>query len=95
MELRCFTKRWFRFCQNYDLGCCSSSFSFHDANVPQNLSDGGLMPLNKLCENNNLVVQKADKGNSVVSVNRKVFVNHMENTLKDNIKFGRVDIKTR
>ena len=53
------------------------------------------MVLNKLCENNNLVVQKADKGNSVVLVDRKVYVNHMENTLKDNIKFEKVDIKIR
>ena len=53
------------------------------------------MALNKLCKNNNLVVQKADKGNSVVLVDRKVFANHMENTLKDNIKFEKVDIKTR
>ena len=53
------------------------------------------MALKKLCKNNNLVVQKADKGNSVVLVDRKVFANHMENTLKDNIKFEKVDIKTR
>ena len=53
------------------------------------------MALNKLCKNNNVVVQKADKGNSVVLVDRKVFANHMENTLKDNIKFEKVDIKTR
>ena len=53
------------------------------------------MALNKLCKNNNLVVQKADKGNSVVLVDRKVFANHMENTLKDNVKFEKVDIKTR
>ena len=53
------------------------------------------MALNKLCKNNNLVVQKADKGNSVVLVDRKVYVNHMENTLKDNIKFEKVDIKIR
>ena len=53
------------------------------------------MALNKLCKNNNLVVQRADKGNSVVLVDRKVFANHMENTLKDNIKFEKVDIKTR
>ena len=53
------------------------------------------MVLNKLCENNNLVVQKADKSNSMVLVDWKVYVSHMENTLKDNIKFERVDIKTR
>ena len=41
------------------------------------------------------MVPKADKGNSVVLVGRDVFVNHMENILKDNTKFWKVDIKTR
>ena len=44
--------------------------------------------------NNNLVVLKADKGNFVVLVDRDVYVNHMENILKDNTKFEKVDIKT-
>ena len=42
-----------------------------------------------------LVVQKADKGNSVVLVDRDVYVNHMDNILKDNTKFEKVDVKTR
>ena len=44
---------------------------------------------------NYLVVQKADEGSSVVLVDRDVYVNHMENILKDNNKFEKVDIKTR
>ena len=70
-----------------DLG----SFRFYNANVPQNLSDEELISFDKLSRNNNLVVQKADKSNSVVLVGRDVYVNHMENILKDNTKFGKVD----
>ena len=38
-----------------------SSFHFYNANVPQNLSNEELEPLDRLSKNQNLVVQKADK----------------------------------
>ena len=44
---------------------------------------------------NNLVVQKADKGNSVVLVDKDVYINYIENILKDQSKFEKVKIKTR
>ena len=65
-------------------------FLFYNANVPQNLSDKELKALEKLSKNNNLVVQKADNGNSMVLVDRDVYVNHMENILKDNNKFQKL-----
>jgi len=71
-----------------------SSFRFYNANVPQNLSDEELEALEKLSKNNNLIVQKADKGNSVVLVDKDVYIRHMENILKDNTKFEKVKIKT-
>ena len=71
-----------------------SLFRFYNANVPQNLSHKKLKALEKLSKNN-AVVQKADKGNSVVLVDRDVYVNHMENILKDNTKFEKVVLKTR
>ena len=49
-----------------------------------------LEALEKLSKNNNLVVQKADNGNSMVLVDRDVYVNHMENILKDNNKFQKL-----
>ena len=55
-----------------------SSFCFYNANVPQNLSEEELEALDRLSKNKNLVVQKADKGNSVVLL---VYVKHMENVL--------------
>ena len=72
-----------------------SSFHFHNATVPQYLSDEVLQALDRLSKNKNLVIQKADKSNSVVLVNRDVYVKHMANILKDNTKFEKVDIKTR
>ena len=72
-----------------------SSFRFYNANVPQNLSDEVLVALHRLSKNKNVVVQKADKGNSVVLVDRDVYVKHMENILKDNTKFKKVDMKAR
>ena len=72
-----------------------SSFRFYNANVPQNLSDEELEARDRLSKNNNLVVQKVDKGNSVVLVDRDVYTKHMENILKDNTKFEKVHIKTR
>ena len=71
-----------------------SLFRFYNANVPQNLSHKKLKALERLSKNN-AVVQKADKGNSVVLVDRDFYVNHMENILKDNTKFEKVVIKTR
>ena len=70
-----------------------SPFRFYNANVPQNLSDEELEALDRLSKNKNLLVQKTDKGNSVVLVGRDVYTKHMENILKDNNKFEKVDIK--
>ena len=54
-----------------------------------------LEALEKLFKHNNLVVQKADKRNSVVLIDKDVYVNYMENILKDQSKFKKVKIKTR
>ena len=58
--------------------------------IPQKLET-----LDRLSKNKNLIVQKADKGNCVVLVDRDVYTKHMENIFKDNTKFEQVDIKTR
>ena len=72
-----------------------SSFRFYNANIPQNLSYEELEALEQLSKDNNLVVQKADKGNSVVLVDQDVYVKYMENILKDQSKFEKVKIKKR
>ena len=50
--------------------------------IPQKLE-----ALDRLSKNKNLIVQKADKGNCVVLVDRDVYTKHMENIFKDNTKF--------
>ena len=72
-----------------------SSFCFYNAKIPQNLSDEELEALEKLSKGNNLVVQKVDQGNSLVLVDKDVYVNYMENILKDQSKSEKVKIKTR
>ena len=58
--------------------------------IPQKLE-----ALDRLSKNKNLLVQKADKGNCVVLVDRDIYTKHMENIFKDNTTFEQVDIKTR
>ena len=49
--------------------------------------------LKTLSGNCNLVIQKADKGNSVVIVEKDVYVRYMEMILSDLNKFEKVNIK--
>ena len=41
------------------------------------------------------LTRKAAKRNSVILVDKDVYVNHMENNLKDNTKLEKVNVKTR
>ena len=91
----CLIKRDLDFVKTKIKDTALSTFCFYNANVPTSLSDEELKALEKLSKNNNLVVQKADKGISVVLVDRDVYVNHMENILKNNSKFGKADVITR
>ena len=43
--------------------------------------------------NCNLIIQKADKGNSVVLVEKYVYIRHIEKILDDATKFEKVKIK--
>ena len=53
------------------------------SNVPQHLSNEEFEALKTLSGNCNLVIQKADKANSVVIVEKDVYVRHMETILSD------------
>ena len=70
-----------------------TSFRNYNANVPQHLSNEEFEALKTLSGNCNLVIQKADKGNSVVIVEKDVYVRHMETILSDFNKFEKVSIK--
>ena len=72
-----------------------SCFSFCNLNIPQNLSDEELKAFEKLSINNNFIVQKEDKVNSVVLLHRNVYINHNENILKNKTKCEKIERKTR
>ena len=59
----------------------------------KHLSNEEFEALKTLSGNCNLVIQKADKGNSVVIVEKDVYVRHMETILSDLNKFEKVSIK--
>ena len=47
-----------------------SSYRNYNNNVPQHLSKEEFLALQNLCKNENFVIQKSDKGNSVVIVDK-------------------------
>ena len=61
-------------------------------NLPRNLSNGEFKALQNLSRKTNLVVQKSDRGNSVVILDKDVCIKHME-SLNDKAKFEKVDAK--
>ena len=65
----------------------------YNYSVPQHLSKEKFEALKTLSKNCNLVIQKADKGNSVVIVEKYVYLRHMETILSDLNKFAKVSIK--
>ena len=70
-----------------------TSFRNYNANIPQNLSNEEFEALKNLPANCNLVIQKADKGNSVVLVEKDVYIRHIEKILDDATKFEKVKIE--
>ena len=46
-----------------------------------------------LSKNKDIVIQKSDKGNSVVIVDKETYIKRTENILSDERKFGRVTLK--
>ena len=59
----------------------SSSRNYNN-NVPQHLSKEEFVALQNLCKNKNIVIQKSDKGNSVVIVDIADYLDKMENLLR-------------
>ena len=69
-----------------------TSFRNYNANIPH-LSNEEFEALKDLSANCNLIIQKADKGNSVVLVEKDVYIRHIEKILDDATKFEKVRIK--
>ena len=57
------------------------------------LSKGQFLALQNLCENKNIVIQKSDKGNSVVTVDKADYLDKMEKLLNDTWKFEKRNLK--
>ena len=48
-----------------------------------------------LQSNKNIIIQKADKGNSVVVIDRLSYINEMEKLLSDHSKFAKIDVNPK
>ena len=62
------------------------SFRNYNNNVLQHLSREEFLPLQNLVKNKSIVIQKSDKGSSVVIVDKTVYLDKMENLLNDTHK---------
>ena len=60
-----------------------SSFRQYNKNPQQTLSKEELSALTNLSKNKDIIIQKSDKGNSVVIVDKDTYVKRMENLLSD------------
>ena len=60
-----------------------SSFRQYNTNPQQNLSKKELEALAILSKNKDIVIQKFDKGNSVVIVDKETYIKRMKNILND------------
>ena len=70
-----------------------SPYRSYNNNVPQNLSKEEIAALQNLSENKDLIIQKSDKGNSVVIVQRQDYLDKMNDILSDQNKFSKVSLK--
>ena len=59
----------------------------------KNLSKEEVKALNNLVRNKDIVIQKADKGNKIVILNRSDYVSKLNKMLEDTSKFKRVNIE--
>ena len=65
----------------------------YNNNVPQHLSKEEFLALQNLRKNKNIVIQKSDKGNSVVVVDKADYLDKMDNLLNDTRKFEKINLK--
>ena len=71
-----------------------SFYRYYNNNVPDNnLSKKVFIALQNLSKNKNLIIQKSDKGNSVVIVDREDYIRKMNDILNDKKKFWKINMK--
>ena len=65
----------------------------YDPKLEQNLTKDEYKALKSLIKNENIIIQKSDKGNSVVILNKTDYTNRMTELLADTSKFRKLEIK--
>ena len=70
-----------------------SSYRSYNSNVPQNLSYKEFTALQNLSKNEDLIIQKSDKSNSVVVVQRQDYLKKMNDFSSDQKKPSTVSVK--
>ena len=70
-----------------------SSYRNYDNNVPQHLSKQEFLALQNLRKNKNIGIQKSDKGNSAVVVDKADYLDKTENLLNDKLTFEKINLK--
>ena len=70
-----------------------SSYRSYNNNVPQHLSKSEFLALQNLRKNKDIVIQKSDKGNSVVVLDEADYLDKMVNLLNDTRKFKKINLK--
>ena len=69
-----------------------TSYNFFERKRPvSNLSEAELNALENLTKNKNLVIQKADKGNTVVIIDKNDYKTKIKNILSDSTKFKKLE----
>ena len=63
-----------------------------DKDPPENLTPSESKALKRLSKNKNIVIKKADKGNTVVILDKCSYISAIEEILNDNSKFSKLDI---
>ena len=69
------------------------SFRQYNKSPQQNLSKEELAALINLSKNKDIIIQKSDKGNSVVIVDKDTYIKRIENLLSDQRKFKKVTLR--
>ena len=59
---------------------------------PENLTPSEIKSLKRLSKNKNIVIQKVDKGSTVVILDKCSYISAIEEVLNDNSKFSKLDI---
>ena len=75
-----------------DAALTSSQISSSNQNPPKNLTPSDFEPLKRLSINKKIVIQKADKGNTVVILDECSYISAIEKNRNVNSKFSKLGI---